>query len=363
MPCVLTAPNGQYVLPPDTKYYRGKISSQAGTCRTTTQRFLPGFQHSSRLINYLAVAVVRSGRKGLLLPYRYGYPSIFTERLKQAGGRLNNSGPPAASEKPDWLKRGLEFVCETAKEDYEAAVRARAEAEADATYAKKYPLHVAVAANDLPRVKALIESGSHNVNEKDDRGLTPLQVGFDCNKTDSYCWPRIKATTADYLVSKGADVKLDFVPRGQVVPGYTLLHKAAFHGPSSLVKAILKGGADPNAIWYDDIDGKKFPVTPLTRAAYCDFKRSTNDPGTFKALLAAGAKPYLPGTQKPATYAFSVPAEAEKCNAIGACTPAEVDAVMKAFTLGYCPEAWRVVWNAVNKQPQKGPLSDKAGSA
>lgn len=277
----------------------------------------------------------------------------------------NTPNPQEARDKPTWLQRGKALACDSANDSVKWMTVARKEADEDAAYARNYPLHVAVVANDLPKVKALIEGGRVGVDAKDDKGFTPLQRGFDCCRACSWCWPQIDGPTAAYLVSKGANVKLDFVSRGEILEkGYTLLHKASFHAKTDLVKALLAGGADPNAVFYsDDGTGVKRPITPLIRAAYCDFRLSTSDEAAFQALLDAGAKPFAPGSNKPMTYAFSVPKELEKCKAVGACTEAEVEANMHKFVTGQCGSAWRVVWNALNKPGGKAGATPAGGAA
>uniref|UniRef100_A0A383WDI0 Uncharacterized protein n=1 Tax=Tetradesmus obliquus TaxID=3088 RepID=A0A383WDI0_TETOB len=215
-------------------------------------------------------------------------------------------------------------------------------------YARAYPLHRAVAANNLTAVTALLASGKFDVNGRDYRGLTPLQAGMACEKSDVDCWTPVEPVeiaVAEYLVSKGADVRLDVYPGS----GYTLLHKAAFRGLTRLVKVLLKGGADPNAVYYaEDDKQRKDPQTPLTRAAsHCSVDEAVRDSlrlhhgideselnslegagpdstnGTITALLDAGAKLLPFGKERPLISLFSTPASAKKCVKIGACTEAQ----------------------------------------
>jgi hypothetical protein len=213
---------------------------------------------------------------------------------------------------------------------------------------------VAVTSNNITAVKALLASGKIDVNAKDDKGFTPIMAGMDCDKSDTWCWPQIKPEVAEILVSKGAKVRLGYQPGST----YTLLHKAAFHGLTRLVKALLKGGADPNAVHYTDNDKeRKHPLTPLIRAAYCDFRRSTNDGpgkdstnGTILALLEAGAKPLQFGKDQPLTRAFNTPSSADKCAAtISACSEAQMLKLMPDFKSGTCPTSFLLVWRLQQK--------------
>jgi hypothetical protein len=252
------------------------------------------------------------------------------------------------------VKRGKSYTCSSAVEYLKSEISRRKEAAEAERYARAYPLHVAVVANNLTAVKALLSSGKSDVNAKDDKGVTPLQAGMACSNTDSWCWPQVEPEVAEYLVSKGANVRLDVYPGS----GYTLLHKAAFHGLTRLVKALLKGGADPNAVYYAEDDKQRTdPQTPLTRAAYCDFRRSTNDGpgkdsthGTIQALLDAGAKLLPFGKDKPLTSYFNVPSNAEKCVKIGACSEAQLRTLMKYFQSGTCPTSFELVWRLQEKQ-------------
>ncbi|WIA36962.1 hypothetical protein OEZ86_008199 [Tetradesmus obliquus] len=191
-------------------------------------------------------------------------------------------------------------------------------------YARAYPLHGAVAANNLTAVTALLASGKFDVNGRDYRGLTPLQAGMACEKSDVDCWTPVEPVeiaVTEYLVSKGADVRLDVY----LGSGYTLLHKAAFRGLTRLVKVLLNGGADPNAVYYAaDDKQRKDPQTPLTRAAsHCSVDEAVRDSlrlhhgideselnslegagpdstnGTITALLDAGAKLLPFGKERP----------------------------------------------------------------
>uniref|UniRef100_A0A383W0I5 Uncharacterized protein n=1 Tax=Tetradesmus obliquus TaxID=3088 RepID=A0A383W0I5_TETOB len=250
---------------------------------------------------------------------------------------------------------GKGFACKQADQFLRSELNRREEAEAKQRYARAYPLHVAVAADNLTAVKTALASGKIDVNSKNDKGLTPLQVGMGCKERDWQCWPRMGPEVAEFLVSKGADVKLDVHPES----GYSLLCKAAFHGLTWLVKALLKGGADPNAVCYDEDDKqRKDAQTPLTKAAACDFRLSTSDDssgpdstnGTVQALLDAGAKLLPFGKERPLTSFFSTPKSAVKCVKVQACSEAQLQAVLPDFKSGSCPSSFVLVWRLQEKQ-------------
>ncbi|WIA36973.1 hypothetical protein OEZ86_008210 [Tetradesmus obliquus] len=264
------------------------------------------------------------------------------------------ANPNTNPELADWFKRGKSYACKSADDYLKSELASRKETAEKQRYARAYPLHVAVAADNLTAVKAIMSSGKIDVNSKNDKGLTPLQAGMGCSKTDFWCWPQVGPDVAEFLVSKGANVRLDVYPGS----GYTLLHKAAFHGLTRLVRALLKGGADPNAVYYAADDKQRNdPQTPLTRAAYCDFRRSTNDGtgpdstnGTMQALLDAGAKLLPFGKERPMTSFFLTPQSAQKCVKIGACSEAQLQAVLPDFKSGSCPVSFELVWRLQEKQ-------------
>ncbi|WIA36965.1 hypothetical protein OEZ86_008202 [Tetradesmus obliquus] len=176
----------------------------------------------------------------------------------------------------DWIKRGKAEACEEANYALDAELTNRKEAAEQLRYVRAYPLHAAVAANNLTAVTAPLASGKIDVNSKDDKGLTPLQAGMACREIDDSrdfhweCFPQIELEVAEYLVSKGADARTAVEPRS----GYTLLHQAAMYRLTELVKALLKGGADPNAVYYAKFvralkgDTQRDPQTPLMQAAH-----------------------------------------------------------------------------------------------
>jgi ankyrin repeat protein len=176
-------------------------------------------------------------------------------------------------------ERNTSRACIAARESYEWATQLRDDDAARASYAAKYPLHAAVAANNISEVKSLIETHSVDVNAVDDKNLTSLQYGLDCDALErgiagGYCGARINQQTAEYLVRKGANLRLDFAVRGELQRGFTLLHYAVSRGSTDLVKLLLKAGADPNAVWVHtggegQVVEKEGSYTPLTVAAQC----------------------------------------------------------------------------------------------
>ena len=68
-------------------------------------------------------------------------------------------------EETTWLTKGKEYACEQARNGVNSELQRRADDAAENQYTQKYPLHVAVAANDLATVKKLIDSKKHDVND------------------------------------------------------------------------------------------------------------------------------------------------------------------------------------------------------
>jgi ankyrin repeat protein len=267
-----------------------------------------------------------------------------------------------------WLTRGKDYICEKAREGVKGELQRRAEEAEEQQYKEKYPLHIAVAANDLATVKKLLENGKYDVNGKDDRGLTALQVAMTCDikRSGWTCWPRIEDNMAEYLISKGAKVNLMAPVSGadQITKGtYTLLHEAAFRGLTTLVKLFIKAGADVNAVYYSPARQQEF--TPLGSAARCDFRLSTGDgPGadstnsTIKALLDAGANPLPFGPNKPTTANMSSHLGGDRlskeCSTkVGACKEGEVKELVDKWKSsshsGSCPDSWFELWKAQEK--------------
>jgi hypothetical protein len=291
--------------------------------------------------------------------------------VEQEGRYIDNIG--AWMQKPadfvvegrPWLTRGKDYICEKAREGVEMTLRGQAEEATEEQYKEKYPLHIAVAANDLATVKKLLEDQKLDVNAKDDKGLTALQVAMTCDTKRSgwTCWPRIESAMAQYLISKGAEVNLVAPVTGvdQIKNGtYTLLHEAAFRGLTTLVKLFIEAGADVNAVYSSP--STQQDLTPLVSAARCDFRLSTGDrPGedstnsTIKALLDAGANPLPFGPDKPTTATMSSQLGGDKlskeCSTkVGACNEGEVKELVDKWKSsshsGSCPDSWSELWKA-----------------
>ena len=240
-------------------------------------------------------------------------------------------------------------------------------------YKKEYPLHVAVAGNKIATAKKLIESGEHDVNEEDDEGLTPLQVAMTCDPMAGgwQCWPRLEKEMAEYLISQGAKVNLRVPDAGDTLNGtYTLLHEAAFRGLADLVRLLIKGGANVNAVY----SSERGTFTPIVSAARCDFRLSAGDESlssTVAALLAAGANPLPFGADNPTTATMATNLADEKldkeCSVkVGACKEEEVKQMVDKWRggdhSGSCPDTWFEIWKAqekaaANAQPAEGLLA------
>jgi ankyrin repeat protein/L-ascorbate metabolism protein UlaG (beta-lactamase superfamily) len=122
-------------------------------------------------------------------------------------------------------------------------------------------IHEAVRAGDLAKVKALVAESPAVVNEKDDRGRTPLHFASVSEKPDVLA----------FLIASGADVK------AADPEGFTPLHWAASEGRAGAAKALIAAGADPNALSYQR-------VSPLESAFY------GHRPEAIEALLQGGLK-------------------------------------------------------------------------
>ena len=261
-----------------------------------------------------------------------------------------------------WITKGKDYVCERAQEGVAGVLQGRAEQAADEQYKQQYPLHVAVAANDLATARKLIESEKHDVNVKDDKGLTPLQVAMTCDPRISgwTCWPRIKNEMAEYLISKGAKVNLMAPVSGATETNgtYTLLHEAAFRGLTTLVKLFIEAGADVDAVY----SSSRGTFTPLVSAARCDFRLSAGDESlnsTVAALLDAGASPLPFGVDKPTTATMAIinlsDDKLEKlCSVeVGACKEEEVKELVDEWRSsshsGSCPDTYFQIWKAQEK--------------
>jgi ankyrin repeat protein len=93
------------------------------------------------------------------------------------------------------------------------------------------PIHDAIKANDIDKVKEIVEQGG-DINITDGRGRTPLYYAAWLGKKE----------IAEYLISKGADMT-----KGASWKGYdTPLHEAAKYDHIDIVKLFLDKGVDPN---------------------------------------------------------------------------------------------------------------------
>ena len=276
-------------------------------------------------------------------------------------------------ERSPWLTKGKDYACEQARDRVKSELQRRADEAGENQYTQKYPLHVAVAANDLATARKLLESKKHDVNEKDNQGLTDLQVAMTCDikRSGWTCNPRIEENMAEYLISKGVKVNLKAPVSGasQVKGTYTLLHEAAFRGLTGLVKLFIKAGADVNAVYYSPSRQQEY--APLMSAARCDFRLSMGDNpgadstnGTIKALLEAGANPLPFGLSKPSTAVMSSHLGGEKLSStcslkVGACKEAEVKQLVDKWKSsshsGSCPDSWFEIWKAQEKAAAAKP--------
>jgi uncharacterized protein len=91
-------------------------------------------------------------------------------------------------------------------------------------------LHAAVSLGTHDLTKFLIETGGANVNERNDRGQTPLDIAIN--------WDHVEI--ARLLVDKGADVN----SRDNV--GSTLLHEAIYRRKIEIARLLIDKGADVN---------------------------------------------------------------------------------------------------------------------
>jgi len=103
------------------------------------------------------------------------------------------------------------------------------------------PIHDAVRAGDLARVKALVAENPTVVNEKDARGRTPLHLASDAAKEDI----ARRNAIVEFLLANGADVNADDDL------GQTPLHLAAAAGRIETVDLLLAKGANQKAVSRD----------------------------------------------------------------------------------------------------------------
>jgi ankyrin repeat protein len=229
-------------------------------------------------------------------------------------------------------------------------------------YRQKYPLHVAVANNDLATAQQLLASGQYDVNGKDSEGFTPLQLGLSCFPYGgSNCASNMDAATAAFLIGKGAEARVlsPIYPDFKTTADYTLLHTAAFRGRRDLVDVLLKGGAlaDINLSYYDvNVETRLTPLMSAAWGCYTNYDSpfgniSTN--GTIKLLLESGADPLPFGTATPPlTVMIKIPnQQLRKCGeVVGSCNAEEVKRLVQEWkTQGSdrsCPDSWLMLWEA-----------------
>ena len=120
------------------------------------------------------------------------------------------------------------------------------------------PLHTAIEAGDIARVKSEIARGA-NLNEEDLMLGLPLMVAAQGNRL----------AIAELLVTHGADVK------GWDATG-TAMHSAARAGHASMVKFLIDEGADPNVTF----DSRTTPLNVAAAAGHVN---------TIEILLQNGA--------------------------------------------------------------------------
>jgi L-ascorbate metabolism protein UlaG (beta-lactamase superfamily) len=145
------------------------------------------------------------------------------------------------------------------------------------------PIHDAVRAGDLARVKALVAGSPKVVNEKDARGRTPLHIASQAARCE----------IADFLLDSGADVNAaDDL-------GQMPLHLAAAAGQMETVDLLLAKGADPKAVSRDGrtlmhraaAGGLLNLMERLRERTPLDLAREYSYPALATELERAGAEP------------------------------------------------------------------------
>ncbi|GAM27666.1 hypothetical protein SAMD00019534_108420, partial [Acytostelium subglobosum LB1] len=121
-------------------------------------------------------------------------------------------------------------------------------------------LHDAILDNDYNKVKAMIESGNHKIDEGDFGGLQPLH----------FCARMGNVKMAELLLGAGADINADNHY------GSTPMHEAVRRGEVEMVKFLIARKAD---LTLGDIDEN----TPLHLAIMCE------DGELIPILMEAGA--------------------------------------------------------------------------
>lgn len=130
---------------------------------------------------------------------------------------------------------------------------------------RKFPIHRAIEANDIAKVKSLLAKKPRLVNRVDNQrtGHTPLHLAASTRRIE----------IAELLLAKGAAVNL------KGLGGKTALHPAATLGHEAMIRVLLRNGADINA-------AGRSSGTPLHCAAR---SRSADRTNAAQILLDAGA--------------------------------------------------------------------------
>jgi hypothetical protein len=179
------------------------------------------------------------------------------------------------------------------------------------------------------------------------------------------------ATTAAFLISKGAEVRVlsPTYPDFNTTTNRTLLHTAAFRGLRDLVDVLLKAGAsaDINTAYYDTI--LNISMTPLMSASWGCYTHydspwtNISINGTIKLLLESGADPlpFGPTGTLPTYVMIKIPnQELRKCGeVVGACPDADevkklVQEWKEANSARTCPDSWLRLWEAQEQAAAKG---------
>lgn len=126
---------------------------------------------------------------------------------------------------------------------------------------------------DVAAVQALLESGAANLDERDDKGRTPLMVAVDIGGMDTGALNKRAERIALMLIEAGSDIEAR--DAGGTTP---LLHAAREDGRyrSPIVDTLLAKGADVDA---QDDNG----MTALMWSA------ENGNPPRIRQLVAAGA--------------------------------------------------------------------------
>ncbi len=225
------------------------------------------------------------------------------------------------------MMKSLMITAAFATSAFTAALHAAAEetcsyGETVATYG---PLNFAVCRGDMPVLKQLVEVQHADVNARDGRGRSPLDVAFGSSTV--YWASGFRPSVISYLVAHGADVN-----------AAAYLVKAAVFGETEVVKILLDGGADVNKR-NDRGD------TALHTAAYCDF-RLNFDPraaATIKLLVSRNADINARNSDgRSVLQAVPTPCESQPA----LCTPENLPTA--TWPTGTCKEAYLAVREALD---------------